>query len=101
MQPTLRWPHHLVILTLCLTLWLGGIAHASTVPSHGETQGAFQTLVQPLSIRIAVTVGTLGLAALELWWFLGHRTVPTLPRDQTSRPPTPSKPTIHPSPRSL
>ncbi len=80
MKTPTRWLYPVAALALCLTLWLGGIAHASTPPGHGQQpQGQFQTLEQPLSIRIAVTVGTLGLAVLEFWWFLGKPAAPAIP----------------------
>jgi plastocyanin domain-containing protein len=35
-----------------------------------EPKGQFQRIEQPLSHKIMVTVGGLGLISLELWWFL-------------------------------
>ena len=40
----------------------------STDSTHKTTQ--FQRIEQPLSNKIAVTLGGLGLIGLELWWFL-------------------------------
>jgi plastocyanin domain-containing protein len=41
------------------------------MPSSESTHsGQFQRMEQPLSHRLAVTVGGLGLIGLELWWFL-------------------------------
>lgn len=39
-------------------------------PSQREQTGQFQPIEQPLSNKIIVTVGGLGLIGLELWWFL-------------------------------
>ena len=39
-------------------------------PSQSEQTGQFQPIEQPLSNKIIVTVGGLGLIGLELWWFL-------------------------------
>lgn len=38
--------------------------------SHEMPSGQFQHIEQPLSHKIAVTAGGLGLIGLELWWFL-------------------------------
>jgi len=35
-----------------------------------KTIGEFQRIDQPISTKIAVTLGGLGLIGLELWWFL-------------------------------
>lgn len=43
-------------------------ASHSTDSTHKTTQ--FQRIEQPLSNKIAVTLGGLGLIGLELWWFL-------------------------------
>jgi plastocyanin domain-containing protein len=39
-------------------------------PSQSDRTGQFQRIEQPLSNKILVTVGGLGLIGLELWWFL-------------------------------
>jgi plastocyanin domain-containing protein len=41
-------------------------------PSQNEQTG-FQRIEQPLSNKIIVTVGGLGLIGLELWWFLASK----------------------------
>ncbi|HEY9849098.1 MAG TPA: cupredoxin domain-containing protein [Leptolyngbyaceae cyanobacterium] len=45
------------------------ISH-ETHPSKTEQTGQFRRLEQPLSNKILVTLGGLGLIGLELWWFL-------------------------------
>lgn len=42
-------------------------------PSQREQTGQFQPIEQPLSNKIIVTVGGLGLIGLELWWFLASK----------------------------
>lgn len=39
-------------------------------PSQTEQTSQFQFIEQPLSNKVAVTLGGLGLIGLELWWFL-------------------------------
>jgi plastocyanin domain-containing protein len=39
-------------------------------PSSIELRGQFRWVEQPLSNKIVVTLGGLGLIGLELWWFL-------------------------------
>ncbi|MEZ2250937.1 hypothetical protein [Microcoleus sp.] len=43
-------------------------AEMSTEPSHSTTK--FQTIEQPLGLKVGVTLGGLTLIGLELWWFL-------------------------------
>jgi len=49
-------------------------AIATEMPGHpmesSKTIGEFQRIDQPISTKIAVTLGGLGLIGLELWWFL-------------------------------
>ena len=52
-------------------------AIAAEVPGHSmesmprsSGSGQFQRIEQPLSTKVAVTLGGLGLIGLELWWFL-------------------------------
>jgi plastocyanin domain-containing protein len=52
---------------------LGSVSsNAFAQMSHqiNEPQGKFSRIEQPLSNKIMVTVGGLGLIGLELWWFL-------------------------------
>lgn len=54
---------------------LSGAIAAEPTPSGMENHAApqanqFQRIEQPLSNRMLVTVGGLGLISLELWWFL-------------------------------
>lgn len=47
-----------------------GVAAAPNHPMHLPKSEQFQRIEQPLSDRIVVTLGGLGLIGLELWWFL-------------------------------
>lgn len=47
-----------------------GNAVAQMPHQISESTGQFQRIEQPLSNKIIVTVGGLGLIGLELWWFL-------------------------------
>ena len=42
--------------------------------AEGEQTSQFQKLEQPLSLKIAVAVGGLGLIGAELWWFMFSKT---------------------------
>ena len=42
--------------------------------SEGEQTSQFQKIEQPLSLKIAVAVGGLGLISAELWWFMFSKT---------------------------
>jgi plastocyanin domain-containing protein len=61
-----------------LGFWLGAISGAVATettlnglnPHTAAQSHPFQRIDQPLSNKIAVTVGGLGLIGLELWWFL-------------------------------
>lgn len=47
-----------------------GNAVAQMPHQMNESTGQFQKIEQPLSNKMIVTVGGLGLIGLELWWFL-------------------------------
>ncbi|BAU63021.1 hypothetical protein STA3757_03760 [Stanieria sp. NIES-3757] len=47
-----------------------GNAVAQMPHQMSESTGQFQRIEQPLSNKLIVTVGGLGLIGLELWWFL-------------------------------
>ncbi len=42
----------------------------SMSPNHPNSTAQFRPIEQPLSLKILVTLGGLGLISLELWWFL-------------------------------
>lgn len=42
--------------------------------SKGEQTSQFQKIEQPLSLKLAVAVGGLGLIGAELWWFMFSKT---------------------------
>jgi plastocyanin domain-containing protein len=50
-----------------------GEAVAQMLHQMSDRSGPFQRLEQPLSNKIIVTVGGLGLIGLELWWFLASK----------------------------
>ncbi|MEA5620046.1 hypothetical protein VB711_19665 [Cronbergia sp. UHCC 0137] len=58
---------------------------SATMPdSHSEQINQFHQIEQPLALKIAVTVGGLGLIGLELWWFLFNK-LPVGKREQGTR----------------
>jgi plastocyanin domain-containing protein len=40
---------------------------------HSTTNRSFQSIEQPLPIKVGVVLGGLTLVAAELWWFLGRK----------------------------
>ncbi|MEA5516151.1 hypothetical protein [Nodularia sp. UHCC 0506] len=52
-----------------LSLSVGTASAAMPIHSSGETN-KFQAIDQPLGLKFGVTMGGLGLIAVELWWFL-------------------------------
>ena len=44
--------------------------------AHAMSQGEFQRLEQPPSLKMSVVAGGLALIGLELWWFLGNKPKP-------------------------
>ena len=42
--------------------------------SEGEQTSQFQKIEQPLSLKLAVAFGGLGLIGAELWWFMFSKT---------------------------
>lgn len=59
------------IISLGLLLSFASGVTAAEMPAHtaGQTH-QFRHIEQPLSLKLAVTIGGLGLIGLELWWFL-------------------------------
>jgi plastocyanin domain-containing protein len=61
-----------------LGFWLGGMAGAiadqpeiDNMNGHNTPQSSqFHRIEQPLSNKVIVTLGGLGLIGLELWWFV-------------------------------
>lgn len=43
---------------------------ATTATDASAKVGSFQTIEQPLALKLGITVIGVGLIALELWWFL-------------------------------
>ncbi len=43
---------------------------AKMLTSTGEQTSQFQKIEQPLSLKLAVALGGLGLIGAELWWFM-------------------------------
>ena len=42
--------------------------------SQGEQTSQFQKIEQPMSLKLAVALGGLGLIGAELWWFVFSKT---------------------------
>lgn len=60
------------VISLALLLGVAANVKAAEMPAqHSPNQ--FRRIEQPLSLKVAVTVGGLSLIALELWWFLSMR----------------------------
>lgn len=63
------------VISLGLVLGVAFNVKAAEMPAqHLEDQ--FRRIEQPLSLKVAVTVGGLSLIALELWWFLLSKNQP-------------------------
>lgn len=46
----------------------------AAMPRHSPSTTQFRRIEQPTSLKIAITLGGLGLIGLELWWFLVSQT---------------------------
>ena len=46
------------------------LAEVKMPVSAGEQTSQFQKIEQPLSLKVAVALGGLGLIGAELWWFM-------------------------------
>lgn len=62
------------ITTLGLLLAIPSGIQAAEMPMHNPSTTQFRRIEQPLPLRLAVTLGGLGLIGLELWWFLLSKT---------------------------
>ncbi len=60
-----------LVLTISIT---SALAHkelkVEMSASVGEQTSQFPTIEQPLSLKLAVALGGLGLIGAELWWFI-------------------------------
>lgn len=67
-------------LVMVILLW-GVSAIALPAHSHASMNHAFASVSQPLALKIAVTLGGIGLIGAELAWFLGNksRNSPVIP----------------------
>jgi plastocyanin domain-containing protein len=62
-------------LALTSNIALAQIEHEVEMPvSEGEQTSQFQKIEQPLSLKLAVAIGGLGLIGAELWWFMFSKT---------------------------
>jgi plastocyanin domain-containing protein len=59
------------IRAMFLVAQVGGEPSMQMQPS--TTNRSFQTIEQPLPIKIGVVLGGLTLVGVELWWFLGRK----------------------------
>lgn len=60
------------ILSLSVILGTAQVSQAKTETTH--TSNKFSRIEQPLSLKILVTLGGLGLIGSEAWWFLFSKT---------------------------
>ncbi len=60
-------------LSILLSVVSGAIAADMTQDKMQHSSPNIQKIEQPLSHKIAVTLGGLGLIGAELWWFLGRK----------------------------
>ncbi|AHJ26470.1 hypothetical protein PN465_20260 [Nodularia spumigena CS-584] len=65
-----------------LGLSVGTASASIPTTSSGETR-EFQSIEQPLALKVGVTIGGLALIGLELWWFLFSKSsAPTNGKEQ-------------------
>lgn len=75
------------IASLGLLLGVASGVKAAEMPVHTSIQNnQFHRIEQPLSLKVAVTIGGLGLIGLELWWFLLSEVSITPSHDQSESP---------------
>ena len=60
------------VISLGLLLGVASGVKAAEMPTQ-HLGDQFRRIEQPLSLKVAVTLGGLSLIALELWWFLSVR----------------------------
>jgi plastocyanin domain-containing protein len=68
-----------------LGVWFGSVQGATALSNGSMTHDspspqAFESVEQPLGIKLGVTATGLGLIGLELWWFLWSK-----PKSQRAR----------------
>lgn len=63
------------LISLGLVLGVASGVKAAEMPAQ-HLKEQFRRLEQPLSLKVAVTLGGVGLIAAELWWFLLSKNQP-------------------------
>ncbi|WP_016952488.1 hypothetical protein [Anabaena sp. PCC 7108] len=59
-----------ILASLIGLVVLTSSAVAEMPASHSMKTNEFHRIEQPLSLKVAVTVGGLALIGIELWWFI-------------------------------
>ena len=62
------------VISLGLLLGTSQITVAQTPETKPESPSQFQSIEQPLPLKIGVTLGGLALIGVEMWWFLFSKT---------------------------
>lgn len=63
----------LAMSLVVVILYWGASSIAVPTHSHASMNPAFASVTQPLGLKIAVTLGGIGLIGAELAWFLGNK----------------------------
>jgi plastocyanin domain-containing protein len=62
-----------ILVNIGLSLWTFSVFAAEMPPERSPRSSQFQSIEQPLILKIAVTAGGLALIGGQLWWFLGSK----------------------------
>lgn len=79
---TLIFWRTLLPFSILLSMMSGAIATEITQDKIKHTSHQVQQINQPISHKIAITVGGLGLIGAELWWFLRRKPTSRIARNQ-------------------
>lgn len=63
-----------VILLLSLGLIFATVEVSNAKMKSSQSSNQFSHIEQPLSLKLLVTLGGLGLIGAEIWWFLFSKT---------------------------
>jgi plastocyanin domain-containing protein len=65
---------NLIAASIGAMLFIAQVDGGSSMPMQPSTTNrSFQTIEQPLPVKIGVVFGGLTLVGVELWWFLGRK----------------------------
>lgn len=62
-----------ILVSIGLSFVIVSSMSAEEMTNHNSSSKGFQSIEQPIALKIAIAVGGLSLMVAQLWWFLGSK----------------------------